>query len=81
MTYAELYLAALYDILSVGGAPAVVDAAVEEVNHPTQDGLENYLQTVAQRGVACGSCGVMFHPDEPRLEADVVCPVCEGEPR
>lgn len=79
MTYTDLYLVALYDVLAEGGSQTVVDKAIAELNNPSQEGLEKYLDTLPKRGVACGSCGAIFAPEEPELEAEVLCSVCEGQ--
>jgi hypothetical protein len=77
MKYFNLYLAALYDALEAGGKQDVVDRAIEEINNPTQTGLDAYLK--ARSVVPCGVCGESFNleEDKPTLNEEVLCPSCK----
>jgi hypothetical protein len=76
MKYFDLYLAALYDAIEAGGQQDVVERAIEEINNPTQTGLDAYLK--ARPAVPCGVCGESFKlEDKPTLNEDVLCPSCK----
>ena len=75
MTNLDLYLVALYDLLQAGGTQETVDAAVQELNDPSQKGFEAWLERVA--GLACSTCGKTYNPEgPPRLAQEALCPEC-----
>jgi hypothetical protein len=71
--YVEAYLAALYDVLEKGGKQEVVDAAISEVNNPTDAGLKKWL--VAFPDQRC-DCGASFKPESVTLDQEMSCPTC-----
>lgn len=77
MTYFDLYLAALYDALQAGGTQAAIDRTIEEINNPTQAGLEAYLTGPAK--TPCGVCGTPFSGADrtPKLDEEVLCLNCK----
>jgi hypothetical protein len=75
MTYLDLYLVALYDLLQVGGKQEAVDATVRELNDPSLTGFKAWLEHVP--GLACSTCGKTYKPEDPPLLAtEALCPEC-----
>ena len=75
MTYLDLYLAALYDLLQVGGKQEDVDATVRELNNPSEAGFETWFKHVP--GLACSTCGKTYTLDSlPSLATEALCPEC-----
>lgn len=91
MTYLEWYLAGLYEQLELGGAQEDVDRLVNEINKPTVEGLEWFMQlrkhANPQYGFmgligGCSSCGAEFAIPNPtpKLEQEFLCPSCVPPP-
>lgn len=80
MRYFELYLAALYDSLQLGGEQSVVDLRINEVNNPTQTEFANWYKGLPF--VTCDTCGAAFTSTDtvPLLHAEIQCPKCEAPP-
>jgi hypothetical protein len=75
MTYLDLYLAALYDLLQGGGTQEAVDATVKELNDPSPAGFTTWFEHVP--GLACSTCGRTYKPEHPPLLAtEALCPEC-----
>lgn len=87
MTYRDWYIEGLYSELEVGGDEATVDRLVNEINKPTCDGLEwfmNLRKHVDPRygfiGLisGCSACGEDFAIPRPTptLDQEFLCPTC-----
>jgi hypothetical protein len=80
MTYAEWYVAGMYELLERGGKLENIDALVAEINEPSNEGLTKYVKT---RGFTpCGACGKAYGTSDDadlKLDKEMLCPSCKGK--
>jgi len=72
VTYRDLYVEALEDLLNAGGTPATVDKVFAEYNSPTEKGLAIWL---TDRVLLCSTCLNVFKAGDavPKFDEEVKC--------